>query len=68
MTAKLLDGTIQDLKIDKASDIKILNVFILNEQNDFITADGKSRMALYRFLPSGERLNLNKTFTVSMNT
>lgn len=68
LTGKLQEHIFQESKIEKTSEIKILNVFILNEQNDFITADGKSRMVLHRFLPSGERLNLNKVFTVQMNT
>ena len=64
LTAKLNDKVVEESKIEKVSDIKILNVFILNESNDFITADGKSRMVLHRYLPSGERLSLNKIFTV----
>ena len=68
LTGKLQDNTFLQSKIEKVSDIKILNVFILNDLIDFITADGKSRMVLHRYLPSGERLIQNKVFTVQMNT
>jgi hypothetical protein len=53
--------------IVKESEIKILNIFILNDDIDFITADGKSRMMLHRISPSGDRVAL-KSFTVGMNT
>lgn len=68
MTAKLTKGVIYAAKVEKVSDIKILNIFILNDNLEFITADGKSRMLLHRLTNSGDRILLPKMFTVNMKT